>query len=76
MPFIIIDGYRIGFYSSDRVEPPHVHVLRGGNEAKIWLSPVELEHNYGYNTRELAQLLDLVRRHQAQLLEMWHEHFG
>ena len=76
MPFKIIEGYRVGFYSNERNEPPHVHVLHGGNEAKVWLTPVALEHNYGYNERELKRILDLVLRHQAELLEMWHEHFA
>ena len=63
-------------YSSDELEPPHVHVIRGGNEAKVWLEPVALTHNHGYNQRELNRVLDLVRTNQPDLLEMWHEHFG
>ena len=46
MPFILIEGYRLGFYSNERNEPPHVHVLRRGSEAKVWMSPVRLAHNY------------------------------
>jgi hypothetical protein len=76
MPFIIIEGYRIGFFSLDRGEPPHVHVFRGDNEAKIWLEPVELEWNHGYNQRELNHILEIVRTNQVKLLEMWHEHFS
>ena len=76
MPFILIEGYRVGFYSNERNEPPHVHVLRGGSEAKIWLSPIRSAHNYRYNQRELAKVLTLVAQHEAMLLEAWHEHFG
>lgn len=72
----MIEGYRVGFYSSDEVEPPHVHVLRGGSEAKVWLNPVSLERNHGYNEREIKRVVDLAQRHQTELLEMWHEHFG
>jgi hypothetical protein len=75
MPFIIIEGYRLGFYSNERNEPPHVHVLRGGHEAKLWLKPVQLVHNYGYNHRELSKVMALVQQHEARLLEMWYEHF-
>ena len=39
MPTVIIEGYKFRFYSSDINEPPHFHVIRGGNEAKIWLQP-------------------------------------
>ncbi|MEK9139238.1 MAG: DUF4160 domain-containing protein [Bacteroidota bacterium] len=76
MPFKIIDGYKVGFYSLDRGEPPHMHVLRGDNEAKIWLVPVEVEWNEGYNTRELNRIVGLINEHQQELLEMWNDHFS
>lgn len=28
MPTIIIQGFKFRFYSSDRNEPPHVHVIK------------------------------------------------
>ena len=76
MPTLIIEGYKFRFYSSDRNEPPHVHVIRGEKVAKIWLSPVELEYNYGYNQREINDILQLVRDNQARLLEFWYDYFG
>lgn len=75
MPTIIIDGYRFRFFSLDRHEPPHVHVLRAEGRAKIWLSPVALEWARGYNDRELNRILALTREHQAHLLEVWREYF-
>lgn len=43
MPTVMRRGpYRMFFYSGDRVEPPHVHVERGDNEAKLWLDPVHV----------------------------------
>lgn len=76
MPFVLLEGYRFGFFSLDRGEPLHVHVFRGENEAKIWLEPVEVEWNYGFNRRDLNRVLELTRENQAKLLEMWHEHFS
>jgi hypothetical protein len=73
---VLIDGFRIGFYSNERNEPPHVHVLKGNNEAKVWLSPTQLDYNYGYNTREMNKVLALVKKHESEFLEMWHEHLG
>ena len=75
MPTIFIDGYKFRFYSSDVNEPPHVHVIKAENMAKIWLEPVELETNRGYNRSELNRVLKLTELHQAQLLEAWNEHF-
>jgi hypothetical protein len=38
MPTVLRRGpYRSFFYSSDRAEPPHVHVERDANLAKFWL---------------------------------------
>jgi hypothetical protein len=75
VPTFMIRGYKFQFYSLDQPEPPHVHVFRGGHAAKIWLNPVALVYNYGYNRPEINRILKLTRRHQAQLLEAWHEHF-
>ncbi len=75
MPSVVIDGYIFRFYASDRPERPHMHVLKGGQEAKIWLSPVELAWNHGYNTREINHILRLARENESRLLRIWHEYF-
>ena len=75
MPTILIEGYRFRFYSSDMREPPHVQVIRGGHVAKIWIDPVELESNRGYNGAELNRVLKLTEHHRNRLLEAWHEYF-
>jgi len=76
VPTIVIDGYKFRFYSSDINEPPHMHVIRDGNEAKVWLQPVSVEYNYGYNESELNRIVKLTRRHRGRLLQRWHEHFA
>jgi hypothetical protein len=40
-------------YSSDRTEPPHVHVEREDKRAKFWLKPVRLEDSVGFRRVEL-----------------------
>ena len=76
MPTILIEGYKFRFFSLDRPEPPHVHVIRGDNQAKIWLSPIVVEYNSGYNERELNRILRLTQEHRERLLENWYEHFS
>lgn len=75
MPTISIEGYKLRFYSSDRFEPPHVHAIKGGNEAKIWLPPVAIENNYGFNPAELNRICRLVHRNRDRLLEDWNDYF-
>jgi hypothetical protein len=76
MPTVLIEGYKFRFYSSDCHEPPHVHVLQDNNEAKIWLLPVSLQHNHGYNAVEVDRILRLTRQNQARLLEVWNAYFS
>jgi hypothetical protein len=64
------------FYSHEPNEPPHVHIDHGPASAKIWLQPVALSRNAGFSARELGEVLRLVRDHQTQLLEAWHDVFG
>lgn len=76
MPTIFIEGYKFRFYSSDRVEPPHVHVIQRENVAKIWLSPVAVEYNYGYNKPELNRIVKLTETSRPRLLKAWHDYFS
>ncbi len=75
MPTISIEGYKFPFYSSDRFEPAHIHVIKGGNEAKIWLQPIAVEHSYGFNSTELNRIVRLTHRYRQRLLEFWNVYF-
>jgi hypothetical protein len=70
------DKYAFRFFSSDVMEPPHVHIYRGAKRAKIWLVTLEVEWNRGYNQPELTEILRLIRENRSLLLEVWSEHFG
>jgi Domain of unknown function (DUF4160) len=76
MPTIKIERYKFRFYSSDIGEPPHVHVIDGDMVAKIWLRPISVEYNHGYNQAQLNYILKLTKQNQPQLLETWNEYFA
>ena len=77
MPTVLfIQGYRIGFFSADQDEPPHVHVTKAGCVAKFWLEPLQLATNIGFRRHELNEIVRLVEAHRTRLLEAWHEYFG
>ena len=77
MPTVLRVGpYRFFFYSSDRVEAPHVHVEYSGRTIKLWLTPVRVAEIGGINRIEHRQVRRLVERHRAELLRSWHEFFG
>jgi hypothetical protein len=75
-PTVLRSGpYRFFFFSSDRGEAPHVHVARERKAAKFWLEPVRLEYNRSFAANELSKISALVRQHQVQLVEAWHDYF-
>lgn len=75
-PTVLQSGpYRLFFFSSDRGEPPHVHVARDRKTAKFWLAPVRLEYNLGFGSTELNKVASVVREHESQLRQAWHDYF-
>jgi hypothetical protein len=77
MPTVFWDGpYCFVFFSSDKGEPPHIHIKRERRVAKFWLSPVSVAKNRGFPGHELNHLARLVEKYKPTLLEAWHEYFG
>jgi hypothetical protein len=64
------------FFSSDKGEPPHIHVKQDRQIAKFWLDPISLAKNQGFQKHELTRIIYLVVKHQPTLLEAWHDYFG
>lgn len=77
MPTILLlAGYRFFFYSLEGNEPPHIHVERGDDVAKYWLTPVQLAESHGFRSHELNRVRAMVIEHRTTFLEAWHAHFG
>lgn len=75
-PTVLQSGpYRLFFFSSDRGEPVHVHVARERKAAKFWLQPVRLDYNHGFAATELSKVEALVRQHEIELVQAWHDYF-
>ena len=79
MPTVFLSrGFRFFFYSNEGSprEPIHIHVEKGGVEAKFWLNPVvEVAYNDGYDARTLRELLDVVRNNRSLIERKWNEFF-
>ena len=74
MPTVLrINGYRIGFYSSEPDEPMHVHVHKAGHEAKLWLGPVQVSWSKGFREVDLREITRILTTHEAMLIEAWNE---
>lgn len=74
MPTVLrVQGFRIGFYSSEPDEPANVHVHKAGHEAKFWLGPVQLSWNKGFREAELRDIARILAANENQLIEAWNE---
>jgi len=72
-------GLRFYFFSNEGhpPEPAHIHVMGGGCDAKIWIEPeVSIAESYGFNSRELSNILRTVADNRDLILRAWHDHFG
>ena len=80
MPVVFREGGLRYFFFSNEGSPrelPHVHVVGGGREPKIWLVPeASIARSYGFNAKELATILELVTERRELILRKWHEYFG
>ena len=48
-----------------------VHVVKDGNEAKYWVSPIALASNSGFSQRDLRRVEELVRKYQSDIATLW-----
>jgi Domain of unknown function (DUF4160) len=75
MPTVLPVGrYRFYFFSDEGEEPPHIHIKAAEDQAKFWLDPIALASNYGFKAHELNEIERIIREHQVEFLEAWHEH--
>jgi len=74
MPTVLrIRGFKFFFFSHEGNEPAHIHVNKGDGAAKFWLNPIQLKYNDGFNKQELRVIIEILERHQAQLIQAWNE---
>jgi len=78
MPTVLrVKGFRFYFYSSDRLEPCHVHVAKGDGVGKVWLEPlIEVQYLEDFNKQEKRQIIEIIEENKTLLKEKWNEFFG
>ena len=68
-------GFRFFFYSNERQEPCHIHVLGRGGEAKFWIPSCELAFAFRLSAKDLKDVLSVVRERVKKIEEEWNEFF-
>jgi hypothetical protein len=64
------DGFEVQIYFNDH-PPAHVHVFKGGGEAKINLDPVTVVQVWNLNRQEARKAKRLVTENRQSLLKHW-----
>ena len=60
------------YYWSREHEPIHIHVKKGGAEARFIIDPeVELVENKGFKPHELALAEEVISENRQYLVEHW-----
>jgi hypothetical protein len=68
--------YRFFFYSFDCNERMHVHVQRERMACKFWIQPLVLASNYGFASKELNIIREIILKNRDEIMEAWYEHCG
>lgn len=75
MPTLLIfEGFKFFFYANEH-EPKHIHVMKGGDFAKINLISLEIIDNY-MKPKDLKKALLIVKQHQLEFVRKWNEYFN
>ncbi|MEL6524411.1 MAG: DUF4160 domain-containing protein [Chloroflexota bacterium] len=75
MPTIVKEnGCRIIIYFNDH-NPPHVHALKAGKEARVYLDPVSLWDS-NMKPNDTKQAVEIVENNRDILLNKWYEIHG
>jgi len=73
------EGYRYFFFSNegDPLKPAHIHVRKDRKIAKFWLEPdVSLAKTWGFQSRELNAIRNIVEDNQEMFKKRWYDYFG
>lgn len=73
---LILFGMRFYFFSNEH-EPVHIHVSKGGAEARFDLVPeVKLSSSYGFKAQELALAEEVIIENREIFIEIWKAFFN
>jgi hypothetical protein len=77
MPTILrVKGYRFFFFSNERNEPIHIHVEKTDSYAKFWLKPIGVAVDYGFNSKQLREISEIIDENYDIIIIKWNEYFS
>jgi hypothetical protein len=77
MPTILREKrYRFFFFSNERNEPKHVHVEKAESYVKFWLEPIGVAMDYGFNSKQLREISEIIEKNYELIINKWNEYFS
>ena len=77
MPTVLrIKGYRFFFFSNEGNEPIHIHVEKAESYAKFWLDPIRIALDFGFNSKQLREIISIIEENHVLIKEKWDEYFA
>jgi len=78
MPTILlINGWRVFFYSNEGHESPHVHAVKGDAECKLWIDidayDIQEARSHGMSPRLRREIRKIVFDHFDYIVERWND---
>jgi len=74
MPTLLLhEGFKFFFYANEH-EPKHVHVMKGGDFAKIELANLRVV-NSCLKAQDLRKAVQIVQEHCKEFERKWNEYF-
>lgn len=70
---LLLEGFKFFFYANEH-EPKHIHVMKGGDFAKIELESLQVVKNYMKPT-DIKKALAIVAEHKDEFERKWDEYF-
>ena len=70
---LIYEGFKFFFYANE-YEPKPIHVMKGGDFAKIELATLNVIDNY-MKPKDIKKALLIVENHGAEFERRWDEYF-
>ena len=71
--FFRAKNLRVVIYPKDH-QPPHVHVLAPGAEAKFVIETLECSYSRGFSEKALREIRDFLKGRKKALLEAWNDY--
>jgi len=77
MPTILrIKGFRFFFWSNENGEPIHIHIEKADASAKMFLLPVSDVYFYGFTSKEIKEIREIVKENSELFINAWLEYHG